>query len=167
VIIMNKFWLKIALFAVLIMGLVFLIKVFSSVDLEVKTEKTIYDVWEQDDKRLRAEPEVNQRSQRPERRPARLSRPNRPAAPNQPQFRELLPEEKVRAEKLFEMALFERKKGRLPIPGMGFKKMVDYCREIIQKYPDSLYAPKARKMLRDIPERYRKRYKITNEEMGL
>ena len=47
------------------------------------------------------------------------------------------------------------------------KLNVDYCREIIEKYPDSSYAPRARRMLRDIPRRYRKLYKITDEEMGL
>ena len=163
---MNTFWLKIAGFAVVVVGLIVLVKVFSSSDLEVKTEKTVYDVWEQDDKRLRAEPQAEPTEtakqapvtkQIPEAKPA--------VEPTKPKFKELSPEDEVRAQKLFEMALFHRKSGRLP--GLQFKKMVDYCREIIEKYPDSVYAFRARRMLRDIPRRYRERYNITDEEMGL
>ena len=47
------------------------------------------------------------------------------------------------------------------------KKGVDLCREIIAKYPNTDSADKARELLRDLPERYQKRYGVTNEEMGL
>jgi hypothetical protein len=79
-------------------------------------------------------------------------------------FKELSPEEEVQAEKLFEMAMTHRKMGILP--GLHFKKMVDYCREIIQKWPGSEYAYKAKRMLADIPERHRERYNITDEEIS-
>ena len=163
---MNTFWLKIAGFAVVVVGLIVLVKVFSSSDLEVKTQKTVYDVWEQDDKRLRAEPKAKQLP-RTKQLPVTKQIPEeqKVAEPVKPKFKELSPEDQVQAEKLFEMALFHRKSGRLP--GLQFKKMVDYCREIIQKYPDSVYAFRARRMLRDIPRRYRERYNITDEEMGL
>ena len=51
--------------------------------------------------------------------------------------------------------------------GMSSKIGVDLCREIITKYPETEYADEARKLLRKVPERDRKRLKITNEEMGL
>ncbi|HEG43207.1 MAG TPA: hypothetical protein ENH94_04065 [Phycisphaerales bacterium] len=47
-----------------------------------------------------------------------------------------------------------------------YKKGIDMCRSILQKYPDTEYAEKARNILRQVPERYQQRYKITNEEMG-
>ncbi len=63
------------------------------------------------------------------------------------------------------MALAERKMARLP--GMTYKRMVDYCRQIIQKWPGSEYAFKAKRMLADIPERYHQMYHITKEEIDL
>ncbi len=48
-----------------------------------------------------------------------------------------------------------------------YKKGVDMCRNILQKYPDTKYAEEARKLLQKVPERYHQRFKITNEEMGL
>ena len=47
------------------------------------------------------------------------------------------------------------------------KKGIEMCRQILRDYPNSRYANEARLLLRQVPERYRKRYKVTNEEMGL
>ncbi len=157
---MNTFWLKIAGLAAVVVGLIVVVGKFTGPKEAGKPEpKTVQDMWKQDEKRLRAEPQVQQPTKR-RRRPKTIE-------PSSPQFKELSLEDKVRAEQLFEMALFERKKGRLPVPGMGFKKMVDYCRQIIQMYPDSIYAFKARRMLADIPRRYRKQYNITEEELKI
>jgi len=49
---------------------------------------------------------------------------------------------------------------------MSYKLMVDYCRQIIEKWPGSVYAFKARRMLGEIPQRYRKQYNITEEEIN-
>ncbi len=153
---MSTFWLKVAVFAAVVVGLIVVVSKFTGLKEAGKPEpKTVYDVWEQDEERLRAEPQVRQSTKR--------RRTPKTIEPNNTQFKELSLEDKVRAEQLFEMALFERKKGRLP--GMGFKQMVDYCRQIIQMYPDSVYAFKARRMLADIPLRYRKQYNITEEEL--
>ena len=158
---MNGFWVKIAILAVIVVGLVIGVKVFKSSDGEPKPEpKGLSDQFDEDDARLRAEPETETEEERLERR-AQMAEQVEPA---EPQFEELSLEDKVRAEQLFEMAVFERKKGRLPV--MGFKKMVDYCREIIEKWPNSTYAYKARRMLGDIPERYREQYNITDEEIN-
>ena len=150
------FWLKIAGLVIAVAGLIVVVGKFTGPKQAGKPEqKTVQDMWEQDEKRLRAEPKVQQPTTREQR--------SKTIEPDSPQFKELDIEDKVRAEKLFEMALFERKKGRLP--GMGFKQMVDYCRQIIQEYPGSIYAFKARRMLADIPRRYRKQYNITEEEL--
>jgi len=163
---MDKFWLKIAGFAVVVLGLIILVKVFSPSKSELKDKpKTVYDVWEQDDERLRAEPDFNkppETGQPPESEPVVVQK-----AKPKPQFKELSLEDEVQAGKLFNLAIQERKMGRLPGIKLGYKNMVDHCREIIQRWPDSEYAFKARRMLRDIPQRYHKRYNITDEEIDL
>ena len=176
---MNTFWLKIAGLAVIVLGLVFLVNVFLS-----KTEpgsepeqKTIYDQWEQDDERLRAKPQLKEQptpepSVEPENvkqaiEPAKTVEPTRTVEPAKPQFKELSLEDRVQAEKLFNLAIQERKMGRLPVIKLGYRKMAGHCREIIRRWPDSVYAFKAKRMLADIPERYRKMYNITNEEIDL
>jgi hypothetical protein len=143
---MNSIWLKTTAVVVLVVAAVILANKFSASKPKPKPQtrsKTFYDVADQDDQRLRAEPEPEQVKQ---------------------QFEELTPEQQVDAERLFEMALAQRKMGRLP--GVSYKLMVDYCRQIIAKYPDSVYAFKARRMLGDIPQQYRKQYDITEEEIN-
>jgi hypothetical protein len=47
------------------------------------------------------------------------------------------------------------------------KQAIELCRRIIREYPDTTYANQARGLLKKLPERHQKRYKITDEEMGL
>ena len=186
---MNTLWLKTAVvLVVLTAGFV----VFSSLSSDEEKSprpgnKTFSEVVEEDDRRLRAEPEsvrvaeaAEQTSEEqtdmaePESSPEessdntgnRMQKELEIAESQKPRFRELPLEQRLQAEKLFEMVMFHRKSGRLPT-GMGYKKMVDYCREIIEKYPGTEYAFKARRALRDIPERYRRIYNLTDEELGL
>lgn len=183
---MNTFWLKIAALVVVVVGLIILVNVFSSSEPEPEP-RTFWDEVEEDEKRLRAEPEVAEppkaeqaplpaseqepmAEEEPAPQPAPASkRPTlvakQPTGPAVPQFRELSEIEGIDAERLFNVALQHRKIGRLP--GTGFKVMVDCCRQILEKYPDSVYAFKAKRMLRDMPERFRARYKITEEEIDL
>jgi len=159
---MNTFWLKAAGGIVIVVILFIVVKpMFKSSSSQQKPPepKTVYNQFAEDDKRLRAEPDAN--------RTRRVVEPQTSERyePNAADFKELSEEERVDAEKLFEMALFQRKQGRLPGMSSGYKLMVDYCRQIIQKYPDSEYAFKARRMLGDIPARFRQQYKITEEEI--
>lgn len=138
------------------MGLVVLVKSFSSSDEAGQAEKpkTFYDMAREDDKQFRPEPE---------RRQPRIRTP-RSEAPVQ-QTRKLTEEQRVQAMKLLEMALFERKKARLPgMTTASYKRMVDYCRQIIKEYPGSAEAEKARKMLAEVPLHRRERYNITDAE---
>lgn len=149
---MNTFWLKTAGGIVIVVILFIVVKpMFKSSSSQPKPPepKTVYDQFAEDDKRLRAEPQTSQRYE-----------------PNAADFKELTDDEQVDAEKLFEMAMFQRKEGRLPGMSNSYKLMVDYCRQIIQKYPGSEYAFKARRMLGDIPERFRQQYNITEEEIN-
>jgi hypothetical protein len=162
---MNTFWLKAAGGVVIVVGLIILVNVFkpSSSQQKPKTTEaepnTFYNTIARDDKRLRVEPNANRTRRVVE--PKTLER----YEPNAADFKELSDEERVDAEKLFEMAMFHRKQGRLP--GMGsYKLMVDYCRQIIQRYPDTEYAFKARRMLGDLPARFRQQYNITDEEIN-
>jgi len=161
---MNTFWLKIAGLAVLVMGVIILITVFTSgTDSEPKEpQKTVYDQWEEDDKRLRAEPQYKEP---PATTPS--VQQTRPVAPPKPEFKKLSEIEDIQAQRLFEAAMTERKMGRLPGIRLGYKKMVDHCREIIRKWPESKYAFEAKRMLADIPQRYHKMYNITKEEIDL
>ena len=78
---------------------------------------------------------------------------------------QLQEEDKVQAERLYNMAMFESKVAKKPM--MTYKRMVDYCRQIINDYPRTFFAPKARELLREMPERYRKQYNVTDEGLGL
>lgn len=48
-----------------------------------------------------------------------------------------------------------------------YAKPIELCRKIIADYPDKKYADEARILLRQVPERFRDRYNITDEELGL
>jgi hypothetical protein len=69
------------------------------------------------------------------------------------------------ADSLYQMALVESQIAKKPM--MSYGRMVNYCRQILQQYPDSRYVPKARELLRKMPERERAKYNITDEELGL
>ncbi len=70
----------------------------------------------------------------------------------------------VQAGKLLEHARAYYKIGtRFTTP----KTFVELCRRILREYPNTHYAEEARQLLRKLSERHRKRYKVTNEEMGL
>ncbi len=122
------------------------------------------------------------------RRPRRLTNPDhRPPPPNlkippsdrtpRPSLPERLQKKKeileqqqpeyinVRAGQLYQMAVTESKIARKPM--MTYKRMVDYCRRILRYHPNTKYASMARELLRDMPESQRKRYNITDWELGL
>lgn len=158
---MNTFWLKIAGFVILLAVVIVAVATFMGRD---ETErKTIYDQWDEDEKELTAEPQLQEPSAQQQPPRQRVVKPAEPVT--KPEFKELSPEEQVEAEQKWQWALNQRKMGRLP--GMGYKHMVDTCREIIARWPESKYAFYAKRALADLPQRYRKMYKITDEEIDL
>ena len=180
---MNTFWLKLAGLAVaVIVGMVILASVFSGPEAEAPAEprpKTFDDVVEHDKERFLSKPkpadsnEVSPPStvQQPvDQQPPRLTKkmlpkPPEPTGPITLYFAELSEIDNIEAERLLNVAVPGRSIGRLPMT--GFKLMVDNCREIIRRWPDSWYAYRAKQMLADMPERYQMRYKVTKEEMDL
>jgi hypothetical protein len=178
---MNTFWLKIMGLAVLAVVIIILIGVFTSgTDSQPQEpqqpEKTFYDQAEEDKQRFLTEPQaqdsetqIPSTEQTPptENQTTPQSAPPavEPPKPDQPvtlYFKELGEIEKIEAERLLNVAVPGRSIGRLPMT--GFKLMVDNCRTIIQRWPDSFYAYSAKKMLADLPERYQTRYNVTEQE---
>jgi len=173
---MNTFWLKIAALAVVVLiGAVLLINFLSSGIEEATDFERTEKLAQAQEAKLQtelAEAERKAEQAKAKRAPplsgagrADVSRPSRRAEPTQQldEIEEL--EQDVQAQRLYQMAETEFKIARKPF--MTYKRCVDYCRQIIQKWPDSAEAAKARVLLRKIPERHRKRYNITDEEMGL
>lgn len=165
---MDTFWLKILGFAVLVVVAIVLIGLLASGPKE--PAKTIYDQWEQDDKELLAEPEFKEPPAPPPAptqavQPSSRVAPVQPAEQPKPQFKELEMADEIEAQKLWIWVENQRKMGRLPV--MGYGQMVKSCRDIIQRWPDSKYAFFAKRALADLPERYRKQYNITDEEIDL
>jgi hypothetical protein len=154
--VMSTVWLKIvAAVVVVVVAIVLFSKIANHKPEPVVPEKTLRDTYSEDEKRLRAEPNVVESNV-----PAQQA-----ANAEQPRFRKLTEDEETGASQLFELAITQRKMGRLP--GVSYGAMVQYCREIIERYPGSEYAYKAKRMLADIPANYRERYHITDDEINL
>jgi len=176
---MNTFWLKIAGLALVVVVVIVLIGVFSSsersqpatesADKPKAKQKTFYDQAEEDKKEFLAEPQSVKEQVQEQKRPADNQKPAKPVQPavepTQLYFRPLSEIDKIEAERLLNVAVPGRSIGRLPMT--GFKLMVDSCRQIISKWPDSWYAYRAKQMLADMPTRFRQRYKITEEELDV
>jgi type IV secretory pathway VirB10-like protein len=159
---MNTFWLKVAVVIVVIIAVVMAINKFSGPKKQtarpVKQEKTIGDTWREDEKRLRAEPNLPAQ-------PATGQQATTAEQPRPVQFKELTEEQQAGAEQLFEWAIKCREMARLPGAG-GYGKMVSACRDIIEKYPGSEFDYKARRMLGEVPREKWDQYKITQEEIN-
>ena len=183
---MNTFWLKIMGLAVLAVGVIILISFFTSgTDSQPrepepkKPQKTFYDQADEDKQKFLTKPLAqDSQSQTPAEEqvppienqsaaqtvPPAIQQP-KPAQPVILYFKELGEIDQIEAEKLLNVAVPGRSIGRLPMT--GFKLMVDQCRTIIQKWPESWYAYRAKQMLADMPERYQKRYNVTEQEKDI
>ena len=162
---MNTVWLKIAAAVVAIVVVLVLYNKIANHKSEPVAQKTLRDTLREDEKRLRAEPNVAESNVSAQPDAGQPAAGQQAASAEQPRFKELTEEENAGASQLFEMAITQRKMGRLP--GMRYGLMVQYCREIIEKYPGSEYAYKAKRMLGDVPEREREFYHITPDELDL
>ena len=149
---MDNFWVKAAVVVVVAVAVFIAINKYkgSKKQEPVKPEKTVEDVWKQDEKRLRAEPNIA---------PAPGDAESKPI-----EFKELTEEQRAGAEQLFEWAIKCREIARLPGAG-GYGKMVDSCRDIIERYPGSEFDYKARRMLGEVPRNQWERFKITEKEI--
>jgi hypothetical protein len=179
---MNTIWLKIAAVAVGLLVVVVVVSKFMPSDSgsapstepqETDKPKTVYDSFERDDKEFGVTDQTGDEPTETVTPPVAATTPpvpeqtapvkqTPPAQAAQPTFEKLSIEDEVQAQRLHSMALEERKRSRLPM--MTPKLMVDYCREIIQRWPKSEYAFQAKRMLADIPERFKEMYNVTDQE---
>ncbi len=167
---MNTFWLKIAALAVVVVGLIIVVNKFTGSKSEPKPEsKTFRDVVEEDKQRFLTEPQAAKEQVREQKRPTNKRTSAKPVQPPEKPttlyFRPLSEIDKIEAERLLNVAVPGRSIGRLPMT--GFNLMVESCRQIISKWPDSWYAYRAKQMLADMPTRFRPRYKITEQELDV
>ena len=153
---MDNFWIKAVIVLIVAVAIILGIKHFKGPKpgQPASQEKTIGDQFREDDQRLRAEPNIM-----PQTGTEQANAPL-PAV----KFRELEEEEQAGAEALFELTVASRKMARLP--GVTYGQMVDYCRQIIQKYPGSEFEYKARRMLGEVPREQWDRYHITEQEIN-
>lgn len=167
---MNTFWLKIAVLVVVVLvGIILLSNFFSSeidkaTDLEAATERHEAAEAKLQDQLREAQTQAEQKKLQQDTTPAPPKITSPPPTPPQ-----TVPEDddivsSVEAERLYNMALTQYKIGRKL---MTFKKMVDYCRELFERYPNSPEAAKAKVLMRNMPERYRELYNVTEEELGV
>jgi len=169
---MNTVWLKIAILAVVLVGAIIIVSKFLSsevkdaTDIEAAAERVAAREDQLQSQLREAELKAEQKKAQQTQVTQTPAKP--PVAPTRPSGLEIAEEDivaSVEAERLYNMALTQYRIGRRT--GMTFKKMVDYCREILERYPNSPEAAKAKVLMRNMPERYRQLYNVTNEELGL
>jgi len=160
-----------------------------STSSEAEQPKTVYDMAERD-KQFGEAPkpaEPTEAQPQPDQATAQATQPAEPA-PKQPApaptpapsgivlpsnltqtttlyFKPLGEIADLEAQRILPMATAGRSIGRLPMT--HFKLMVDGCRQILEKWPESKYAFRAKQMLEEMPERFWRNYKVTEEELDI
>ncbi|MHC4464544.1 MAG: hypothetical protein ACYS30_24410 [Planctomycetota bacterium] len=167
---MNTFWLKMAGVVVAILGVIVLVNVFSSSEPEPEPEhkpETFHESVERDRNKFLTKPKPTDSGGQESKTSGQQPTKQTPKPPKTVTlyFSELSEIDEIEAERLLNVAVPGRSIGRLPMT--GFKLMVDNCRRIIERWPDSWYAYRAKQMLADMPPRFRPRYHITEEELDL
>jgi hypothetical protein len=177
--IMNTFWLKIAVLAIaLVVGIV-VIGFLTGGDSEPKQQDpTFYDRAEEDKQRFLTEPQqldVQQTEPVAESAPpaeetpavAPVRPPPGPIEQPRPKIAHCVPlseTDRIEADRLLNVAVPGYSLGSLQV---GYKLMIDNCRQILSKWPDSTYAYRAKVMLIEMPQRHRQRYNVTADELDL
>ncbi len=176
---MNTFWLKIAALAIAVVAGIIVIGSFTGGDSEPKEpQATFYDKAEEDQQRFLAEPqplEEHEIESAAEQQPAAdnsqaavpvppTPRPMEPPKPKIVYCTVLSEMNQIEAQRFLNVAAPGYSLGSLQV---GYNLMMQNCRQILRKWPDSTYAYRAKVMIIDMPERYRQRYKVTEDELDL
>ncbi len=166
---MDTFWLKLAI-VIIVIAAVFigytLLKPAENTEPK-EPPKTIYDMAKQDRKNLLAEPNATdfEKNQSTQTAQQTETEPEKPAAPMTLYFKEVSEIDKIQADNILATIPTFRTIGRMPFT--GYNVMVQSCRQLMQKFPGTIYDYKARRALAQIPQRYWDRYKITDKEVSL
>lgn len=191
---MNTIWLKLAAVAVVLVVVLIVGSTFMSKEpapapspSEAETPKTVYDMAERD-KQFQEEPKavepepqpqppaeqpeqpapsqpVQEAAQPPVQQASGIVLPSRITQTTTMYFKPMGEIEDIEAQRLLPVVTAGRSIGRLPVT--HFKLMVDGCRQILAKWPDSWYAFRAKQMLEEMPERFWRNYKVTEEELDI
>ncbi|MFA5553400.1 MAG: hypothetical protein WCZ89_08025 [Phycisphaerae bacterium] len=163
---MDTFWLKAVLLIAVIVAVVGAVVVWTSKGIEqaMTPETTFSDMVEKDKRDLLAEPNAADLTGQtsPITQTQELQTPPEPITFY---FTELSEIEQIEAERLMAVIPSGRSIGRLPMT--GFSLMVDTCRQIMNRWPGSIYDYKARRALNDMPEHHRDRYRIQPNELDM
>ncbi len=183
---MSGVWMKIAILAVLVAGVVVGISVLSPKEKAPPQGPQTYGEQVAEDRAKFAidyenqslpaqptQPAPVEPSAQPQTPPAAVQPPVaapppglQQPAPERLKFVELEIEDQVQAEQLFQMAMTERSMGRLP--GVGkYTRMVQYCRQVIKQYPGTVYAYRAKQLMADIPRSFQEDLGVTAQELDL
>ena len=79
-------------------------------------------------------------------------------------FKNLDEIDEIEAERIFNAAAPGRSIGRLQV---GYTMLMEGAEQILNKWPDSVYAFRIKQLLEDVPERYWERYDITEEKLDI
>lgn len=167
---MNTLWLKIAGGAVAVVALIIVIAVLSSSKPQTQPTQELQGFShqvEKDRKKFLTRPEpvnsAQQTTQDPNQPATTIVQPPQRTQPVTLYFAELSEIDQIEAERLLNVAVPGRSIARLPMTGA--KLMVDNCRQLIRRWPESWYAYQAKRMLADMPQHYWPRYKVTPQEV--
>ena len=174
---MNTFWLKVAGVGVLAVVVLIVAGQFADGDKKETVQEepvlsgsaNVYEQDEKDHERLNAPIEVVSNEAAPAQVETTVEPvPSVPDPIRAPQFANLTPDQQVAADGLWQMAETQFKIGRKPM--MTFGLCVKHSRQIIQQFPGSEYAIKAKRLLNEIVvmrDQYKAQYHITDEELDM
>jgi len=193
---MNSIWMKIAGVAVVAIVVIVVAGRFTSdkpastsstpaESKQAEKPKTFYDVADRDKQFAQvptpAESEPAAAQQPPAVTPPPPPQPPAQASPQLPAddvvlpssitqrrdlyFKPLEEEDDIAAQQLLPWVAAGRSIGRLPMVQYGL--MVKACRQAEERWPDSIYAFRAKQALEEISERYAANYKITRQELDI
>jgi hypothetical protein len=190
----NSIWVKIAGAAVAIVLVIVVVGRFSGEKPESgppQKEKTFYDSADRDKQFGEAPKPAEPAPEQPQQPPAETQapaqtpaeQPSEPAQQPQPTaqtpgvvlpssitkattlyFIPLEETDQIAAEQLLPWAVANRSIGRLPM--MQYGVMIKACRDILQRWPESWYAFRAKQMMEEVSQRHAQ-YNITPQELDI
>ncbi len=189
---MNSIWVKIAGAAVAVVVVIVVLGRLGGDKPDsapAEKDKTFYDMADRDKQFGEAPKSAEPAPEQPQQPAAEAQTPTEPSAEQPPEpaqqptaqtsgvvlpssitkattlyFKTLDETDDVAAQQLLPWAVANRSIGRLPM--MQYGVMVKACRDIMQRWPDSWYAFRAKQMLEEVSERHAQ-YNITPQELDI